>query len=159
MPEILIYGYGNPGRYDDGIGPLIAERIESWAEKNNLSNITVDSNYQLNIEDAYSIKDYDIVIFVDASIEAIKSYCFTSVEPSEKVEFTMHAVSPSFVLDLCRKIYDTTPEVFLLHVKGYEFELKEGMSVKAMANAERSLEFLKKLILEPENISRSKTEC
>jgi Ni,Fe-hydrogenase maturation factor len=50
--KVLIYGYGNPGRRDDGLGIKMSELIAHWSEAHHLEQIEVDSNYQLNIEDA-----------------------------------------------------------------------------------------------------------
>ena len=147
MSKILFYGYGNPGRKDDGLGPALIDLVEKWIIQEKIKNIFVDSNYQLNIEDAYTIQDYDIIIFIDASIEDIDNYIMTRVEPSDKVNYTMHSVSPSFVLDLCKKIYNYTPETFLLHIKGYEFELQEGFSDKAQKNLKLAFNFIKELIV------------
>ncbi|NJK85082.1 MAG: hypothetical protein HC906_03035 [Bacteroidales bacterium] len=33
-PDILIYGYGNPGRQDDGLGVLLCERLLKWVHEN-----------------------------------------------------------------------------------------------------------------------------
>ena len=102
--SILIYGYGNPGRQDDGLGVAFVEQIESWLNNRNMDNVETDTNYQLNIEDAFTISQKDVVVFVDASVENIEDFCLTKVEPSNEVEFTMHAVSPSFVLDLSQRL-------------------------------------------------------
>ena len=121
MSELLIYGYGNPGRQDDGLGNSFIEELDKWVEANKLSHISTDSNYQLNIEDADAIKDKQVVLFVDASIEEIDDFCISRVESSDStIEFTMHAVSTSFVLDLCQKVYNKSPKTYLLHLKGYE---------------------------------------
>jgi len=64
--QILIYGFGNPGREDDGLGIELARRLEDWSKKSGLPGITFDSNYQLNIEDAEVISEKDLVIFADA---------------------------------------------------------------------------------------------
>jgi hydrogenase maturation protease len=156
--KILLYGYGNPGRKDDGLGPAVIELVEKWIIQEKLKNISVDSNYQLNIEDAYTIRDYDIVIFIDASIEDIDDYIITRVEPSEKVNYTMHSVSPSFVMHLCKKIYHYTPETFLLHIKGYAFELKEGFTDQAEENLHKAVAFIKDLLIEPENLVKNLNE-
>lgn len=149
MSKILVYGYGNPGRQDDALGNIMVEKLEEWAEENKLSNIEFDSNYQLNIEDADSISNFDIVYFLDASIEEIDSFELTEVQPSKNtVEFTMHAVSPGFVLDLCKKIYSKSPKTYLLHLKGYEFEFMEEITEKASENLDAGFEFMKKKILE-----------
>src|ERR1035438_7128927 len=104
--NILVYGYGNPGRQDDALGVRLAENIEQWVMDEHIQNVEVDCNYQLNIEDADRVSKADIVIFADASIEEIDDFIFSQVNPDNStIEFTMHAVSPAFVLDLCRKLY------------------------------------------------------
>ena len=49
--RILVLGYGNPGRQDDGLGPAVAAGIDSlgWPGVS-----TLDA-YQLNIEDAIDV--------------------------------------------------------------------------------------------------------
>lgn len=149
-PKILIYGYGNPGRQDDGLGNLFVDEAQKWAEAEGLDNISFDSNYQLNIEDAAEIADKDIVIFVDASIEDIDDFELTMITPESKVEFSMHSVSPSFVVKLCNDIYPHTPNAYLLHLKGYEWEFKEGITEKAMRNFSKAFEYIKPLLKSPE---------
>ena len=68
--EILIYGYGNPGRQDDGLGIFLSEKIDNWIKDKDIKSIKVDYNYQLNIEDVAEIANKDLVIFVDASKDA-----------------------------------------------------------------------------------------
>ncbi len=70
-PKILVYGYGNPGRQDDGLGIELAEEIDRWCSESGITNVQTDTNYQLNLEDAAGIAQYDVVIFADASREDI----------------------------------------------------------------------------------------
>jgi len=65
--KTLVYGYGNPGRQDDALGILLAERVERWLTMHPVEGVVTDSNYQLNIEDAATIAAFDRVIFADAS--------------------------------------------------------------------------------------------
>jgi hydrogenase maturation protease len=145
-PDILIYGYGNPGRQDDGLGVLLAEELERWSGQTGL-NIQTDSNYQLNLEDAAGIANYDLVIFADASKEDIPPFLFEPLQPSEKVEYTMHAVSPAFVLHLCHQVFNCQPKAYLLHVKGYEWEFMGEMTEKAKRNLVMAGDYLKDFIL------------
>ncbi len=147
-PRILIYGYGNPGRQDDGLGPELVSRLENWLKDNGIKCVTTDSNYQLNIEDASVISDKDLVIFVDATLNDIQSYQLNRLEPSAKVEFTMHAVSPAFVLDLCQSLYNRIPESYLLQIRGYEWKFLEKMTPEAINNLEQAFAFLKEYISE-----------
>ncbi len=147
--KTLIYGYGNPGRQDDALGIRLAEKMEEWIREENITNIEVDYNYQLNIEDADRISDFELVIFTDASIEEMNDFLFTEVNPSEAtIEFTMHAVSPSFVIDLCKKLYGKTPKTFLVHIKGYEFDFIEELTENANLNLAKATSFLKEKIKE-----------
>ena len=142
LKKVLIFGYGNPGRQDDALGVLLAEKMERWATENNLDSIQFDSNYQLNIEDSLTISEYDMVIFADASVEQIVNYTLTKVIPSQKTEFTMHAMSPAFVLHLCHSLYKKYPVTYLLHIKGVGFELKEGLTTAGETNLRLAFEFL-----------------
>jgi len=141
MKNILVYGYGNPGRQDDGLGVYCAKRVKKWAEQHFPEAIDVDMNYQLNIEDAEKISHYDEVIFVDASCEDIPQFAFTLLEPSKtQLEFTMHAVSPAYVLYLCQSLFGKQPKSHLLHIRGYEWSMQEGLTDKAKQNLEKSFE-------------------
>lgn len=146
--KILIYGYGNPGRQDDGLGVLLAEEIAEWAAAHNLSNIHTDTNYQLNLEDAEGISGYDLVVFADASGEDISGFVLERLKPSAAVEFTMHAVAPSFILHLCIQVFDRTPEAYLLHIKGYEWEFMAEITMRARQNLDMASLNLKKFLLE-----------
>ncbi|MCK4515905.1 MAG: hypothetical protein KAU31_11640, partial [Spirochaetaceae bacterium] len=71
--KILIYGIGNPGRQDDGLGALLVEEIQRAAIPGASipgtdHELSFDANYQLNIEDAEAISRHDIVVFADASL-------------------------------------------------------------------------------------------
>lgn len=146
-PKILIYGYGNPGRQDDGLGISVVERIEKWIRKHKLDFVKTDCNYQLNIEDAAEIADKELVIFVDATKEDINDFLITTVEPSNKIQFTSHSISPSYLLNLCNVIYNKSPDVYLLHIKGYKWEFMETMTEEARRNLDKSYNFLKKFIM------------
>lgn len=147
MDKLLLYGYGNPGRQDDGLGIALAKEIDLWARERFPGKVEVDTNYQLNIEDAEKISHYQMVIFADASQESIESFTFTPVAPSKAtIEFTMHAMSPSYIVHLCEDLFQKQPDCFLLHIKGYEWEMKEGLSEDAQNNLQTSIQFLKRKI-------------
>ncbi|MCD4730579.1 MAG: hydrogenase maturation protease [Bacteroidales bacterium] len=150
--KILIYGYGNPGRQDDGLGNAFVELLEDWVNDRKLEGFEFDSNYQLNIEDAAAVADKDLVIFADASIEKIESFILTPVDASTKVAFTTHAASPGYIIGLCKKIYNRIPPTYLVHIKGYEWEFKEGLTKKAKQNLEESLKAMKEKLLNPSEL-------
>lgn len=141
--KVLVYGYGNPGRQDDALGIEMASRIEEWTKEHKIGNVEVDTNYQLNVEDAEKISTKDIVIFVDASQEDIHEFKFTHLEPSDKkVEFSMHAVAPEYVLHICSDLFKKSPKTCLMGIKGFEWDFKEGLSDNAKLNLEQAFQFL-----------------
>ena len=149
MIKILFFGYGNPGRQDDALGISFIEEIKRWVEQNKINNISFDTNYQLNIEDADTISNYDLVFFADASMEPLDDFTITKVEPSEaQIEFTMHASSPSFVLNICRSMFSKVPYAYLVHIKGYEWDLDfdKKLSEQAEINLQKAIEYIKKKI-------------
>ena len=147
-PRILVYGYGNPGRQDDGAGVMLAERMEQWTRDMQLDQVHIDANYQLNLEDAAGIANYDLVIFADASREDIEDYRLDPLIASGKIEFTMHAVSPAFVLHLCREVFNHEPETYLLHIRGYAWEFMGGITEKAGRNLAGALQCIQEFILQ-----------
>ena len=154
--RILFFGYGNPGRQDDALGIRFIEQMETWIKEKGYQNIAFDSNYQLNIEDADTISEHDIVFFVDASMEQLESFSITEVEHSNaQVEFTMHAISPGVVLSLCEQIYNKVPQTYLIHIKGFEWELEfdKGLTPKAEDNLQNALKFMQGKLLEIVNNS------
>jgi len=142
--QILIYGYGNPGRQDDGLGIDFVNRLEQWSNDLGLKGFEFENNYQLNIEDAEAISDKDLVIFADASEEEIEDFCLTKVDGTTKLAFTTHAASPGYIVKLCNELFNKEPLVLLLHIKGYEWEFTEGISEKAGNNLDKALDYMKK---------------
>ncbi len=141
--KILVYGYGNPGRQDDGLGNALV----SLVEQAQFPNVDIDSNYQLNIEDADNISKFDAVIFVDASTKDDPPFSFTNITPAGEIRFTTHSMGPDSVLALCHDIYDKIPDAYLLAIPGYEWkEMHEGLTEKAKENLEKAFEFISSLL-------------
>ncbi len=140
--RILILGYGNPGRQDDALGPLLVERIEALG----LPNVTVDADYQLNVEDAATLSEHSIVLFVDASKTAPAPYTISKVRPSTAIAFTSHSVSPESVLAIVDDHFGCQPETWLLGIRGYAFEFKEGLTEQARENLDEAVDFVQVLL-------------
>lgn len=148
MKKILIYGIGNLARQDDALGILFVEKIKAWAEKYDYNFIDTDCNYQLNIEDAVQIVNYDTVIFVDASIDKrVKDFLLESVDLSDaKLTFSTHSASPNFIVFLCKQMFNVLPVSYILHIKGYSFEFAEKISTEAEENLQKAVQFFTKWI-------------
>jgi hydrogenase maturation protease len=139
--SVLVYGIGNVGRQDDGIGVRLVERLERDArhagdEGDSTEGATFETNYQLGIEDALLLSKFDVVLFLDASCEPISTLPFTvrPVVPSDQIAFTTHAMSFSSVLSICEELYGRKPRTFLVAIRGYEWGISEDLSPNARMN-------------------------
>ncbi len=137
--RILILAYGNPGRLDDGLGPALAEGIADL----DLPGVTVESDLQLQVEDATAIAEHDVVIFADATVSGAAPFTFRRVEPGGSLSFTTHSVSPAALLALAREHFHADAAGWVLAVRGYAFEgFGDGLSEEAAANLDDTARFL-----------------
>jgi hydrogenase maturation protease len=137
---VLVIGYGNPGRLDDGLGPALAEAL---AEKH-LPGVTVDSDYQLTVEDAAEVARHERVVFVDADVSGAEPFTVRRVYPgASPSSFTSHSVTPGAVVTLAAQLFRAEPEVYVMGIRGYEFnEFGERLSDGARANLDAALDWL-----------------
>lgn len=143
--RLLFYGIGNIGREDDGLGLRLIEKLEALSLP---EHIQFESNYQLNIEDAMDISNFDGVIFVDASIEAnaVAPFQIRELLPASDIAFSTHAMGMEAVLALCEQLYGKSPLAFVLTMPGYQWAIKDQLSPPAAANLAQTFETLSRLI-------------
>ncbi|HOE13432.1 MAG TPA: hydrogenase maturation protease [Candidatus Saccharicenans sp.] len=141
--RILIFGIGNPARQDDGLGPAFISRLE----KARIHSLTLEADYQLQVEDALLFSEHQLVVVVDAIKSGRKPFVVKRIEPAEDSSFTTHHLSPEALLYLTQILYERSPEVWLLGIRGYKFSLGEKLSPKARANFDQAykcfIKFLK----------------
>ena len=151
MSSILIYGYGNPGRQDDGLGPALVDALEKWlAAAAPRPGLDLDANYQLNAEDALAVAGHDTVIFVDATADTDGApFTFRPLAPAATIAFSTHALAPETVLALCRELYGKSPAAHLLAIRGQSWEPNAAMTPAATANLATALAFIKSFLGTP----------
>ena len=137
--RILLIGYGNPGRLDDGLGPAVAAAVERLC----LDGVTVDSDYQLQVEDAAHIAEHDVVLFCDADASCAPPFRFERVEAKADLSFTTHSVSPQALLAMAREHFGADARGYLLGIRAEELDgFGEGLSPAARAHLDAALAFL-----------------
>lgn len=135
---LLVFGFGNPGRTDDGVGVWVAERIEDLGR----DDIIVETPMQLNLEDAAAIAGSEAVLFIDADVTARAPYVFRTARAAGRIEFTSHAMSPEALLAVCAEYFAPPPPAWILGIRGFDFGLGEGLTPAAQANAGKAVEFI-----------------
>ena len=137
--RILILAYGNPGRLDDGLGPALAQRLDGL----DLPGVRVESDLQLQLEDATAIAEHDLVIFADATVSGRAPFSFRPIGPGGTLSFTTHSVSPAALLALAAEHFQARTAGWVLAVRGYEFDgFGDGISEEATANLDDAVRFL-----------------
>ncbi|MEW6750990.1 MAG: hydrogenase maturation protease [Candidatus Latescibacterota bacterium] len=137
--DVLLVGYGNPGRLDDGLGPALAEAVQGMA----LPGVTVEVDYQLNVEHAALAVRYRHVLFVDAAVDGPEPFTFRRLQAAGEAAFTTHSLQPEAVLAMAGELFGARPEGFVLGIRGYDFsEFGEHLSPGALTNLAAALRFL-----------------
>ncbi len=128
----LIFGWGNPSRGDDALGPLFVEHFAELARRHpEWGEVECLTDFQLQVEHALDLQGRRRVLFVDASIDAPAPYSLTRIEAARDASFTTHAMSPQAVLRVFTDIEDEPPPAWLLAIRGLHFELGEGLGAAA----------------------------
>jgi hydrogenase maturation protease len=139
---VLVIGYGNPGRGDDGLGPAAAEAIEQLG----IPGVRTSANYQLAIEDASDAAACASVIFVDASRSAMAPFSVEPVAASDDVTCFSHVLPPAAVVGLCRRVYGHSPDARAIGIRGYAFDFAEELTPGARANLAQALAYIRRLL-------------
>lgn len=136
--RLLIYGVGNIGRQDDGVGVRLVERLR---EEGVPPGVTLDANYQLAPEDALLLSQHDAVIVVDAAVGAgaAEPYSLAPVPPAAEVSFSTHAFDLGALVTLCTRLYGRAPRAYALALPGFCFDVNAGLSPRAAANLDAAL--------------------
>jgi hydrogenase maturation protease len=140
---ILIVGYGNQLRADDGVGCRLAEGIAQW-EAPGVRVLVVP---QLYPELASDIREARRVIFLDAR-EALKD---AKVETSRLLgrEESLplgHALSPEGVVGLAKDLYGRDLDAWLVTIPAFEFAWREELSPRTASFLPEACEVVAGLI-------------
>lgn len=137
----LIYGIGNIGRQDDGLGWAFIDWLE---EESICPKAELMRHYQLHLEDADLISYKKQVLFVDATKALdVESIQLENMQAKMDFSFSSHAISIPSIMATCRQCFEKVPEVQLLTIKGYEWELQLRLTEKAKQNLKVATDFFR----------------
>jgi hydrogenase maturation protease len=142
--SLLVIGYGNLLRSDDGVGQEIAKQVAAWR----LPNVEAIAVHQLTPELIERLVMVDIAIFVDA-------YPVTATEQKIQIRplelarsgiTSGHWCEPQVLLAIAQALYSYRPQAFWVMVPGVNFELGECLSPIAQQGMEAALQAIEHLI-------------
>ena len=147
VPQILVVGYGNTLRGDDGLGPFIVEGLQDVAAvcEGDVQTVVLP---QLDVTLASGMNDVTLVIFVDAREDADKESVkvqrvFPAIAPLN-LRHTSHALGIPDLLRMALDWFGSRPACYAVMPKGYDFSLSENIS----PNAQRAARQARKKIVE-----------
>ena len=144
--RLVVFGWGNDARGDDGLGPVLLARVAAarWPD------VTTIEDFQLQIEHALDLVGADMALFLDASVSAPAPFAFREIEMRRDESHTTHALTPEALLEVsARALGGKPPPSFMLAVRGESFELGEPLSAEAAERLEAAWAFIEALMRDP----------
>lgn len=136
MTKILLFGYGNPGRGDDALGPELIERVA----RSQCSNVECLTDMQLQVEHVTDLMGRELVLFIDADTSCAEPFEFSEIRAEKDGSYTSHAMNPAALLHAYRQVYcRDAPPAFLLRIRGHDFALGDPLSGCAAQNLEAAI--------------------
>lgn len=154
LPKLIIIGYGNPDREDDGVawhvlnkiaGALGRPQFEEIGEGFQQLGESIDLLFQLQLtpELAETISQYQAVCFVDAHTGNIdKDLNVESISAAYQASAFTHHMTPQTCLSLAASLYQTYPESILVSIRGYQFEFSHNLSPATQTLAHQAAEYI-----------------
>jgi hydrogenase maturation protease len=128
MPRILIIGYGNTLRGDDGAGPVVAELLAREYDGN--SQIAVIACHQLTPELAPAIAAVERLILIDAEADGRPGEirCRELHPDAAGGDPLTHHITPGRLLTMAEILYGHAPRTTLHTVCGGSFDAGDGLT-------------------------------
>jgi len=143
MKRSLVIGYGNPSRRDDGVGHYVVERLERLVG----DKVATLALHQLGPELAETIKDYDLVIFVDAHAgEYAEELKMAPVEAAYRPSAFTHFMNPGSLLALVKGLYREEPQAFVVSIRGYDFDFGTELSEETRKYADDAIDRIMEMV-------------
>jgi hydrogenase maturation protease len=140
--ELLVIGYGNSLRRDDGVGPRVAEAVEEL----NLPGVRTLVCQLLTPEFADPIARARKVIFVDAAVDKTDGVHLRQLEPGETSQLMAHSADPRTMLALARDVFGHAPEAWWLTIPAIHLGFGMDYSPEAEAGFHTAVAEIKKLV-------------
>ncbi|MFO0846679.1 MAG: hydrogenase maturation protease [Gemmataceae bacterium] len=121
--RLLVIGYGNELRGDDGVGPRVARAVHAWR----MPGVVARATHGLAPELAEELARAESVVFVDARAGAEGGLEVVELVPGPPAGLG-HASEPRWLLGLAESLWGHRPRAWLLTVPAERLGVGEGLS-------------------------------
>jgi hydrogenase maturation protease len=146
--EILVVGYGNGLRSDDGVGRHIAEQL---FDDPGVKGARVLACHQLTPELAVDVSTASLVVLVDARIEGGPpgTVHVERLEAGRRARAaSSHGFDPAELIDLTGRLYGPPPPVVLVTVTAGSTEVGDTLSPAVAAAVPEAADAVVQVILD-----------
>lgn len=148
-PALTIFASGNARHADDGLGPMLAERIQLLQHP----CLVLVADIELRIQHATDIRNGVPALFIDASIAIDQGFLLRKLRPAPDHAETADELSPPALLRLFEStMQQPAPPAYELQVAGTDFERGESLSTVGRQSADAAWRFLRRVLAEPSNV-------
>lgn len=136
--ELLMIGYGNSLRTDDGIGPAVVQRLSDLLPSQYSGSVEMMTCLQLTPELAAHIASFRRVVFIDASV-AIPAgrILINRTECEESGAQLGHYFTPGMVLTMAASVFGSSPQAWTAAVGCRSMDIGDQLTPMAVAAVER----------------------
>ena len=138
---LIVIGYGNTLRGDDGVGVRVAEAVAALQ----LPGVRTFTCQQLSPEHAELIARAEHVVFVDAAVDAPKDVQLRELVPGDTTQLMGHAADPRTMLALAREVFGHAPKAWWLTIPAVSLEFGESLSPAAERGCHEAVEKIRAL--------------
>jgi hydrogenase maturation protease len=136
---VLVIGYGNPQRGDDGVAWKVLDSLRATHPRPDAPPLHLKPVHQLTPELAEAVSRARAVIFVDAQADApAGTVSCEPVTPFAGSPSMTHALSPGAVLLYAERLFGPVPRAAAITVGGTSFDHGDGLSPEALEAVPRA---------------------
>lgn len=147
---VLIFAVGNESRGDDAVAPLLLRRLQAVGVAGQCELV---EEFQLQVENTLDMVGRELVLLLDAGMNTLAPFAFYRAEASAVANLYSHALSPEALLTLYQQVHgQPAPPLFVLCVRGEQFDLGAGLSVAAAERMNQAQEFVQSLLQQPDEV-------
>lgn len=155
--EVLILGYGNPSRQDDGVGHyivnalnrhwglpavgLLGEPVGQETAQVGPHRVTTLWLQQLDMGLAEEVAGVDRALFVDAHVDE-EALVIKAVGGGTHFGVTSHVLTPDTVVELAESCFGHRPQAWRVSLRGERWNFGAGLSPELAARADALVEQL-----------------
>jgi hydrogenase maturation protease len=153
--DLLVIGYGNTLRRDDGVGPRVADAVEEL----HLAGVQTIACPQLTPELADPLSRTWAAVFVDVAADPSEAVRMRRLDASGSSQILAHASDPQTLLALSRDVFGRAPDAWMLTVPAEDLAFGEELSPTARRGVSRAVKAVRDLHARLQRRGRSRARA